>query len=99
METVFLTKLTGLENTVVTVGVYDGMHLGHLALLKTVITDARSIQGKSVLLTFGDHPRRVIQGGKVGLINTSEQRAEILAQRKLDYLALIDDEAIFKYPA
>jgi riboflavin kinase/FMN adenylyltransferase len=99
METIFLKNLVGLQDTVVTVGAYDGLHLGHLALLKTVITDARSAQGKSVLLTFGDHPRQVIQGGEVGLINTPEQRAEILAQLKLDYLVVIDDEDIFKYSA
>jgi len=94
-----LKNLIGLQDTVVTIGAYDGLHLGHLALLKTVITDARSTQGKSVLLTFGDHPRQVIQGGEVGLINTPEQRAEILSQLKLDYLAIIDDEDIFKYSA
>ncbi|MFA5393548.1 MAG: riboflavin biosynthesis protein RibF [Candidatus Ratteibacteria bacterium] len=99
METIFLKDLTGLQDTVVTIGAYDGLHLGHLALLKTVITDGRSIQGKSVLLTFGDHPRQVIQGGEVGLINTPEQRAEILSRLKLDYLAVIDDEDIFKYSA
>lgn len=99
METIFLEKLTGLQNTVVTIGAYDGLHLGHQALLKTVITDARSTQGKSVLLTFGDHPRQVIQGGGVGLINTAEQRDEILSQLKLDYLAVIDDKDIFQYSA
>ena len=99
METIFLKDLVGLQDTVVTIGAYDGLHLGHLALLKTVITDGRSIQGKSVLLTFGDHPRQVIQGGEVGLINTPEQRAEILSQLKLDYLVVIDNEDIFKYSA
>jgi len=99
METVFLKNLTGLQNTVVTIGAYDGLHLGHLALLKAVVAAGRSIGGKSVLLTFGDHPRQVIRGGEVGLINTPEQRAEILSQLKLDYLAIIDDENIFQYSA
>ena len=92
-------NLIGLQDTVIAIGSYDGLHLGHMALLKTVITDARSTQGKSILLTFGDHPRQVIQGGEVGLINTPEQRAEVLSQLKLDYLAVIDDENIFKYSA
>ncbi len=92
-------NLTGLQNTVVTIGAYDGLHLGHLALLKAVVAAGRSIGGKSVLLTFGDHPRQVIRGGEVGLINTPEQRAEILSQLKLDYLAIIDDENIFQYSA
>ncbi|MFH2069555.1 MAG: riboflavin biosynthesis protein RibF [Candidatus Omnitrophota bacterium] len=92
-------NLTGLQNTVITIGAYDGLHLGHLALLKTVVAASRSIQGKSVLLTFGDHPRQVIRGGEVGLISTPEQRAEILSQLKLDYLAIIDDENIFEYSA
>ena len=88
-----------MPNTVVTIGAYDGLHLGHLALLKTVVAAGRSIRGKSILLTFGDHPRQIIRGGEVGLINTPEQRAEILSQLKLDYLAVIDDEDIFKYSA
>ena len=63
METIFLKDLIGLQNTVVTIGVYDGLHFGHLALLKAVFAAGRSIQGKSVLLTFGDHPRQIIQVG------------------------------------
>lgn len=91
--------VTGLQKTVVTIGAYDGLHAGHLEILKTVAATGRSIQGKSVLLTFGDHPRRVVQGGEVGLINTPEQRAEILSGLKIDYLVIIDDEGIFQYSA
>ena len=97
METISSKDIPVLNNTVVTIGAFDGIHLGHQAILKVVAADARSIQGKSVLLTFCGHPRQVLRGEEIGLITTPEQRTEILSRMKVDYTVVIDDERIFDY--
>ncbi len=97
METLFLKDIPNLQDTVVTVGAFDGIHLGHQILLKMVVADARSIQAQSVLLTFQNHPRQAVQTEEINLITTPEQRAEILSELKIDYTILIDDEKIFQY--
>jgi riboflavin kinase/FMN adenylyltransferase len=48
------------DSPVLTIGNFDGVHLGHQALLKEIITKARSIGGESVVLTFDPHPLAVV---------------------------------------
>lgn len=49
-----------IPNPVLTMGNFDGIHLGHQALLRRVIEDARERQGRSVVLTFEPHPLKVL---------------------------------------
>ena len=47
-------------NVVLTLGTFDGVHIGHQSILKTLNQNAQKIGGKSVLLTFYPHPRHVL---------------------------------------
>ena len=47
-----LTDLSHIKNAVVTIGTFDGVHLGHQEILKTLIAEAEKCEGESVLLTF-----------------------------------------------
>jgi len=49
-----------IENAVVTVGTFDGVHLAHRAILEKVVRLAKEIKGKSVVITFLSHPKKVI---------------------------------------
>jgi len=49
-----------IQNPVVTIGTFDGVHLGHQKILQTLKDEAESAQGESVLLTFYPHPRMVL---------------------------------------
>ena len=53
-------QLSGGDSPVVTIGNFDGVHLGHQALLKEVVTKAQGIGGESVVLTFHPHPLAII---------------------------------------
>jgi riboflavin kinase/FMN adenylyltransferase len=55
-----LEALPKLKNPVVTIGVFDGVHLGHLSVIKQLTTHAKKIDGNSVLVTFDPHPQEVL---------------------------------------
>lgn len=70
-----------------TIGNFDGVHLGHQAILDLVIERARALDGESVLYTFEPHPRRVVESkSELRLLETFDQKAETLADLGLDTL-------------
>jgi len=73
--------------SVVTIGTFDGVHVGHKAILKRLIATAKKENLDSVLLTFFPHPRMVLQKDSgIKLINTIDERKELLEQTGLDHL-------------
>lgn len=87
----FLKDVKHDPNTAVTVGTFDGVHLGHRTLIKKLVAEAKKINGRSVLVTFNPHPREVLHGGHnmVGLLTTIEERAEILQELGVDSMVVI----------
>ena len=76
-----------LAAAVATTGTFDGVHAGHQAILKRLIASAKEIGGRSVLITFDPHPRRLIHPEfPLELLTTVEERAELLADLGLDFL-------------
>ena len=85
----------GIENfpadavSIVTIGTFDGVHLGHQQILKQLIDTSLKSKLKSVLLTFFPHPRMVLQPDvPMHLIQTIEERERALAKTGLDYLVI-----------
>ena len=85
----------GIENfpadevSIVTIGTFDGVHLGHQQILKQLIETSLKSKLKSVLLTFFPHPRMVLQPDvPMHLIQTIEERERALAKTGLDYLVI-----------
>ncbi len=73
------------RSPVLTLGNFDGVHLGHQAILDLVIARAKVLGGESILYTFEPHPRRVLQsGGNLRLLDTFDQKVETLASLGLD---------------
>jgi len=78
------------EGTVVTVGTFDGVHRGHLAVLQEIARRARAAGRKSVLVTFSPHPLEVVNPQAAPpLLTTGPERREILAQTELDYVVFL----------
>ena len=76
-----------LHNPVVTIGNFDGVHLGHQALFARVIDRARAIDGVSVVYTFDPHPLKVLQPHKPFLlISTREEKQQVIEQYGIDVL-------------
>ena len=75
------------SSAVATTGTFDGVHAGHQAILQRLLASAQEIGGKSVLITFDPHPRRLIHPEyPLELLTTVEERAELLAELGLDFL-------------
>ena len=74
-----------LERPILTVGNFDGIHLGHRAILDTVTERARAVRGEAVVYTFEPHPRKVLSPKNAPrLLTTLEQKLELLALAGVD---------------
>ncbi len=77
------------KGTVVTIGTFDGVHLGHQQIIKRLSQSAQANNWESVVLTFFPHPRMVLQkDSDIKLINTISERASLLDQLGLDHLVI-----------
>ena len=62
-----------LRHPVLTIGNFDGLHVGHRAIMRTVIARARALDGEAVMYTFDPHPRKILQPERApGLLTTME---------------------------
>jgi len=78
------------SNAVITIGNFDGVHIGHQALFHEVIETAENIGGTSIAMTFEPHPIRVLkQNGHPPLITLYEQKAELIERTGMDVLICI----------
>ena len=83
-----LSEYNSTQKTFVTIGTFDGIHLGHQKVIKNLIKNAKRKGASSVLLTFFPHPRMVLQKDvDIKLINTITERTQLL--KKLGLEALI----------
>lgn len=75
---------------VLTIGTFDGVHVGHRAVLDLLKTRAAEVGGQTVLLTFHPHPRTVLhpEHHQLHLLNTIEERQMLLADAGLDHLII-----------
>lgn len=72
-----------------TVGNFDGIHLGHRAILETVVERAREHGGQAVVYTFDPHPRKVLrQESAPALLTTTEQKIELLEAQGVDAVVI-----------
>lgn len=79
------------EKSVITLGTFDGLHLGHQQIVDTVIKKSRGTHGRSFLLTFEPHPRKVIPGrNDVKLLSTLDEKIVVLEQLGLENLFVIN---------
>jgi riboflavin kinase/FMN adenylyltransferase len=79
-----------LNNAVVTIGTFDGVHLGHRKIIAGIKELAESTGGETVLLTFFPHPRMILhpEDESIKLINTMAEKAELLEALGIDHLII-----------
>jgi riboflavin kinase / FMN adenylyltransferase len=84
-------NLHGVKNPVVTVGTFDGVHLGHSKILQRLCKLADEVGGESVLLTFEPHPRIALKKDHLSLrlLNTPEEKLRILEQSCIRHVVVI----------
>jgi riboflavin kinase/FMN adenylyltransferase len=78
------------KNAVITIGNFDGVHIGHQALFHEVVEKAVSLDGTSIVMTFEPHPVRVLkQNVHLHLITLYEQKVELIENSGVDVLICI----------
>jgi len=77
------------EQSVVTVGTFDGVHRGHQAIIDYLESRAQAQGGPSTLVSFDPHPRSVVHGKEVPLLTTVEERANLLEGLGIDRFVVI----------
>ncbi len=76
-------------NACVTIGNFDGVHLGHQLLFGEVVQRAYRCNGTSVAVTFDPHPLQVLRPQGIKLISTCEQKTELIEHAGIDALVII----------
>jgi riboflavin kinase/FMN adenylyltransferase len=79
-----------VENAVVTIGTFDGVHLGHRKIISRIKEMAAASGGETVVLTFFPHPRMILhpEDESIKLINTINEKAVLLEQLGIDHLII-----------
>jgi len=86
----------GWGRSVVTIGVFDGVHRGHQATIGYAVSEARSRGLRSVVLTFDPHPSEVVRpGSHPAMLTSSARKAELLAELGVDAMCLLPFTAEF----
>lgn len=78
------------QNPVLTVGTFDGVHLGHRKIIARLIDLAKSINGESVIFTFDPHPRKIVSPSEsnLRLLTTLNEKIELFDQSGIDHLII-----------
>ncbi len=77
---------------VVTMGIFDGVHLGHKALLESLVSRASDVHGESVVITFSPHPRLVLdkKNNDLSFLTTMEEKKILLQNSGINHLVIIE---------
>jgi len=86
-----LVNFPPINNPVVTMGTFDGVHLGHQSILKKLKGIAKENNGETVVVTFEPHPRIVLQHDhhKLRFLNSFEEKQNLLERSGIDHLVLL----------
>lgn len=81
-----------VPSPIVTVGTFDGVHVGHQRIIANMVEEAHKINGETVLITFDPHPRLVLHSDSKDLkfINTKEKKFELLEKFGIQHLIIIN---------
>ena len=84
-------QLPPFRNAVVTIGTFDGVHMGHRQIIEKLKVEAKSKEGETVIITFHPHPRKVVSSTILGirLINTLDEKLMLLEQHGIDHVVVV----------
>jgi riboflavin kinase/FMN adenylyltransferase len=85
-----LEELPLFRTAVVTIGTFDGVHLGHRKIIAQLKQEALSIGGETVIITFHPHPRNIVGDTvSVKLLSTLEEKIALLEKHGIDHLVIV----------
>lgn len=90
-------SLPEFKQAVVTIGTFDGVHLGHKQIISQMKEEAAKIHGETVIITFHPHPRKVVSSipGDIKLLNTLSEKISLLEAAGIDHLVIVPFDQVF----
>ncbi|MBI5371438.1 MAG: bifunctional riboflavin kinase/FAD synthetase [Sphingobacteriales bacterium] len=90
-------QLPAFRNAVITIGTFDGVHMGHRQIIDKMKAEARAHDGETVIVTFHPHPRKVVSSEFMGirLLTTLEERIRLLDKMGIDHLVVVPFTEVF----
>jgi riboflavin kinase/FMN adenylyltransferase len=86
-----LSEVTHNNNTIITLGTFDGIHVGHRFIIEEVVKKASDLGGRSFLITYHPHPRKVISGqNQIDLLSTPSEKIELFETLGIENLLIIN---------
>lgn len=94
-----INNLPHFKNTVVTVGTFDGVHLGHRQIINQLKEEAVKVNGETVIITFHPHPRTIVTNKPIELLNSLNEKIFLIEKLGIDHLVVVPfDEAFSNQP-
>jgi len=90
-------QLPAFRNAVITIGTFDGVHMGHRKILDKMKAEAAANGGETVIITFHPHPRKIVSSEFMGirLITTIGERISLLEKVAIDHLVVVPFTDVF----
>lgn len=84
-------QLPLFRNAVITIGTFDGVHMGHRQIIAKLKEEADRCNGETVIITFHPHPRKIVAQGAspIKLINTLDEKIELLEALGINHLVVV----------
>ena len=85
-------KLTDMQRdkpSVVTIGNFDGVHLGHQKIIHQVIQNARSANHNAILVTFWPHPKELIKGSEPSCLTPQPEKFRLIEELGVDAIIIL----------
>ena len=84
-----ISEFNSAKKTIVTIGTFDGVHIGHQKIIEKLIQESKSSDSESLILTFFPHPRMVLhETSSIKLLNTINEKSSLLEKMGLDNLVI-----------
>ena len=92
-----LKQLPPFKNAVITTGAFDGVHTGHLPIIKRIKEIAQKVAGESIIITFHPHPRKIISSipGEIKQLTCLDERIALLEKANIDHLVVVNFDYTF----
>ena len=84
-----ISEFKSTKKTIVTIGTFDGVHIGHQKIIEKLIQETKNADCESLILTFFPHPRMVLhETSSIKLLNTINEKSSLLEKMGLDNLVI-----------
>ena len=89
--------LPPFRNAILTIGTFDGVHIGHCQILHQMLEEARFVNGTPVVITFFPHPKQVVRKNDkpVNVLNTPEEKYALLHSKGIEHIVVVPFDTRF----